>query len=79
MISDLSAKHARDTVYFAVGGTTTGGTFDMARFTINGQTRADVTAKRPGTNEFYDVYTIPEGITTLTVAAQIHHSSLGWN
>ncbi len=79
MISDLASKHAGDTVYFSVGGTATAGSFDKARFTVNGQLRAEVTALRPGTTEFYDVYTIPEGITTLTVAAQIHHISLGWN
>jgi hypothetical protein len=79
MITDLASKHAGDTVYFSVGGSATAGSFDKARFTINGQLRAEVTTKKPGSDEFYDIYTIPQGITTLTVAAQIHHTTLGWN
>lgn len=78
-MQQLVTKHAGDMVYFTVGGTTTGGSFDMAHFTINGELRSDVTTKRPGTEEFYDAYTLPEGLTTLSVQAQIHHTTLGWN
>lgn len=78
-LTDLVRKNAGDTVYFTVGGTTTGGSFDRARFTINSDLRPDVVTMRPGTDEFYDAYVIPEGLTTLNVQAQIHHTTLGWN
>ena len=77
-MSDLAVLAVGDTVRFAVGGTTTGGTFDKARFTINGTLRPEVTAQKPGSNEYFDEYTIPAGTTSFSVNAQIHHSSLGW-
>ena len=75
---DLSSLNAGDVVRFVVGGDTDSGFFDKARFTINGTLRPEVTSKRPGTEEFYDEYIIPAGVTSFTVDAQIHHSSLGW-
>lgn len=77
-VNDLVLLSPGDTVRFTVAGSTTGGNFDKARFTINGQARAEVTQKRPGTEQFYDEYTIPEGATGLAVSAQVHHSSLNW-
>jgi len=80
-ITDLSTLKAGDTVRFTVSGTTTSGNIDKARFRINTPTwRTAVTTKRPGTNEFYDEYTIPEGITTFTINAQLHHTNpdIGW-
>ena len=38
----------------------------------------EITTKRPGTNEFYYDYTIPEGTHSFEVSAKIHHSTLGW-
>lgn len=76
--SDLSNLKTGDLVRLTVGGTTTSGSFDKARFTVNGVTEAEVTAKRPGTDEFFDEYVIPEGTTSFNVSAQIHHSVLGW-
>jgi len=52
--------------------------FDKARFIINGTTRAEVTQKKPNTNEYYDEYTILDGVTTFSISAQIHHLVLGW-
>lgn len=75
---DLSNLSEGDVVRFAVGGTTDSGSFDRARFTINGTQRAEVTTKRPGTNDFYDEYTVPAGVTNFTIDAEIHHTSLGW-
>jgi len=75
---DLSGLEAGDIVRFAVGGTTDSGSFDKARFTINGILMPEVVTKRPGTEEFYDEYTIPSSVTSFTVNAQIHHISLGW-
>lgn len=78
-ITDLSTLKAGDTIRFTVSGQTTSGTIDMARFRVNSPAwRAAVTQKRPGTQEFYDEYTIPEGVTSFTVNAQLHHTSLGW-
>lgn len=76
--SNLSNLKAGNVVRFTVGGTTTSGSFDKARFTVNGVARAEVTGKRPETDEFFDEYVIPEGTTGFTVSAQIHHSVLGW-
>lgn len=57
----------------------TDGTVDKARFTINGTLRPEVTTLKPGTsNEIYDEYTIPEGITTFKVTSQIHSTEIGW-
>lgn len=75
---DLSSLNTGDVVRFVVGGNTDSGFFDKARFTINGTLRPEVTTKRPGTEEFYDEYLIPAGVTSFTIDAQIHHSSLGW-
>ena len=77
-ITDLSTLKAGDKVRFTVAGQTSTGSFDRARFIINGVTRPEVTAKRPNTQEFYDEYTIPTGITTFSVNAQLHHTTLGW-
>lgn len=77
-MSDLAVLQEGDVVRFAVAGSTTSGFFDKARFTINGTLRPEVTAQKPGSDEFYDEYTIPEGTENFTVSAQIHHSSLGW-
>ncbi len=76
--SDLSSLKQGDLVRFAVSGTTSQGSFDKARFTINGTQRPDVTTKKPGSEEFYDEYTIPSGTTSFTINAQVHHSTLGW-
>jgi len=68
-----------DTVRFTVAGQASSGSFDKARFKINGVQRPEVTGKRPATEEYYDEYTIPAGITTFTINAQIHHATLGWS
>jgi hypothetical protein len=76
--SELSKLAPGDVVRFAVAGTTTSGGFDKTRFTINGTLRPEVTAQKPASDEFYDEYTIPDGVTDFTVSAEIHHTSLGW-
>jgi len=76
--SELSKLIPGDIVRFAVAGTTTQGGFDKARFTINGTLQPEVTAQKPGSDEFYIEYTIPAGITNFTVSAEIHHTSLDW-
>jgi hypothetical protein len=65
-------------VRFAVSGSASEGTFDKARFTVNGIQRSSVTAKKPGTEEYFDEYEIPEGVANFNIDAQVHHSSLGW-
>jgi len=75
-IIDLSSLKAGDIIRFTVSGTTNSGNIDKARFRINSPTwRTDVVAKKPGTGEFYDEYTIPEGVTSFTINTQLHHTS----
>jgi len=79
-VSQLSQLMAGNTVRFTVAGTSVGeGSIDRARFRINGVQRPEVTQKKPASEEFYDEYTIPEGITTFSIGAQIHHTTLGWS
>lgn len=75
----LSQLDPGKTIYLTVSGTSTSGSFDRARFTVNGVLRPETTNTKPGaSNIFYDSYTIPAGATTFTVSAQVHHTSLGW-
>lgn len=75
----LSQLKAGDVVRFAVTGTATSGTFDMARFSVNGETPQEVTDTKPGSaNEFYYEYTIPTGVSTFNVSAEVHHTEMGW-
>jgi hypothetical protein len=76
--SQLASLKTGDIVRFAVEGTASSGTFDKARFTVNGQLRSEVSTKKPSSNEFYDEYTIPAGTVNFTVSAQVHHVTLGW-
>ena len=77
--AQLAQLKVGDTVRFTVAGQASSGSFDKARFKINSVQRPEVTGKRPGTDEYYDEYTIPAGITTFTINAQIHHATLGWS
>jgi hypothetical protein len=76
--NDLKNLKPNDVVRFVVGGTTSGGSFQKAQFTINGTQRAEVTNKKPGEERFYDEYTVPSGVTSFNVQAKIFHSTLGW-
>lgn len=74
----LSQLEEGDVVRFAVFGTASEGTFDMARFSINGAAAVESTDIKPSSQEFYYEYTIPAGEDTFNVSAEIHHSELGW-
>lgn len=76
--AELSAMQAGELVRFTVGGTTSRGSFSAARFTINGELMEEVTTKRPGTDEFYYEYEIPEDVIDFTIDAEIMHSEAGW-
>jgi len=76
--SDLSNLEEGDVVRFAVTGTASAGTFDKARFSVNGAAPVEVTDLRPGSEDFYYEYTIPVGTETFSVNAEIHHSEYGW-
>jgi hypothetical protein len=65
-------------VYFCVNGTSTGGVFDKARFTVNGVLRPEVTLRRPGTTDFCDLYTIPANVYSFSIQGEIHNTLLGW-
>lgn len=74
----LSNLDPGDKVRFSVSGTTNQGSFDMARFTINGSQKDPVSTKKPQTEEFYYEYSIPSGVTDFDIDAEIHHTDLGW-
>jgi len=76
--TDLANLRVGNNIQFCVAGTTTGESFDMARFTINGTLLANTTTKRPASNDFCQAYTIPANVYTFSVTAEIHHTSLGW-
>lgn len=76
--SNLSILKTGDKVRFTVTGTATSGTFDKAKFTINSVAQPETTSKKPSSGEFYTEYTIPSGITSFTISAQIHHTTKGW-
>ena len=76
--NDLKGLQTGNHVRFAVSGTTNGGSFDKARFTINNSLKPEVTTKKPGTNEFYYEYIVPQGTTSFSVKGELHHTSLGW-
>jgi len=76
--TSLSSLAVGSVVNFCVVGTTTGGSFDKARFTINGVLQAETTTQRPGSQDFCQSYTIPAGTTAFDVTAQLHHTTLEW-
>ncbi len=76
--SDFDEIKPGDTIRVAVEGNATGGSITKAKFKINGTQRAEVTGKKPGANEFFDEYKIPLGSVSLSVEAQVFHSTLGW-
>lgn len=76
--AQLSQLSEGDIVRFAVSGTATSGTFERARFSVNGGAAQEVTDKRPGSEDFYYEYIIPAGVTSFNVTAEVFHSELGW-
>jgi len=75
----LSQLKAGEVIYLTVTGTTNTGSFDKARFTVNGVLRPETTSLKPGTTStYYDEYTIPDGTSAFSVGAQIHHVDLDW-
>ena len=83
--SGLSAATVGETVNFCVGGTTSAGGFDMAKFTItaNGTDGSPIQSSTKGQGAaaslFCTSYQIPSGITSFSIKGQIHDSSLGWS
>lgn len=76
-ISQLSSLSVGSVVRFAVSGTATSGNFDKARFTVNGALGPEVTTQNPKqAGQFYYDYTIPTGVTSFTVAGEVHHQQL---
>ena len=75
--SQLSSLRVGNIVRFTVSGTPAN-KINKAKFRINGVDRPETSSKKPGTNEYYDEYTIPAGTTSFTVNAKLHHVTLGW-
>ncbi|WKZ25305.1 MAG: hypothetical protein QY322_02845 [bacterium] len=76
--AQLSQLKTGDDVNFCVTGSASSGSFNKARFTINTVQQAETTTIRPTSPDYCQSYTIPAGVTTFNVTAQINHTSLGW-
>jgi len=77
-IEELSQLSKGDIVRFAVTPTANTGVFKRARFSVNGETAVEVTDKRPGSEDFYFEYLIPDNVYNFNVRAEVLHSELGW-
>jgi hypothetical protein len=73
---DLKKLKAGDVIRVTVSGASNNGNFDKARFTINGSLHPEVASKKPGSNEYYEEYTIPTGAKSFSVKSQVHHEQL---
>lgn len=71
--SQLTQLKAGDKVRFAVSGQITGSTISKARLRINNGAWQETATKKPGSEEFYIEYTIPSGVTSFTVEAEIYY------
>ena len=76
--TELSSLEEGDLVRFAVSGSASGGSFNKARFSVNGQSIGESLTKKPGSDEFYKEYTIPAGTVYFEVKGEVFHSTLGW-
>lgn len=76
--AQLSQLNAGDKVNFCVTGSASSGSFNKARFSINGGLQQETTTVRPSGTDFCQDYTIPAGTTNFVVVAQINHITLGW-
>ena len=88
--AQLADLQSGEIVYISVSGwsstpTLDNGGFDKAVFTVNGVDRPESTNAKPkspsdppDTWEIYDLYTIPDGVTSFTIRATIHHQTAGW-
>jgi len=79
--TQISNLIAGNQINFCVRGSVTPvtGSFDRARFTINGLLYKDTITIRPGTtNEFCQKYYIPVGTYNFRTVGEIHHTTLGW-
>ena len=76
--SNRSSLTEGDVVYLCVSGYASSGSYDKARFIINGSLQEETTLQRSGSSDFCQSYTIPGGTTTFNISGQVHHSTLGW-
>jgi len=82
--AQLALLHPTNKVNFCVTGSATGGSFDKARLTINGVLQTETITKRPGNDDYCQLYPIPglvggtPPVTTFNITAEIHHVTLGW-
>lgn len=72
-VTALSKLKAGDQVKFCATGETNQNQvpFNAARFTINGTLRPETSTPGNQPNQFCDLFTIPEGVTTFNVTAQV--------
>lgn len=77
--AQLSGLAVGTSVNYCVTGTATSGSFDKAKFTINGTAGGEITTKGQGAaaSAFCAASAIIAGANSVT--AQIHHATLGWS
>ena len=75
---DLNQVAPGDEIIISVTSTTTAGSIEQARFSINNQSQEPTILKRPDTNDLYINYIIPEGANKLEVTVELYHSTFGW-
>lgn len=76
--AQLASLKAGDDINFCVAGVATGGSFNKAKFTINGALQPETTFVKPNSGDYCQHYVIPSGTATFNITAQIHHVTLGW-
>lgn len=77
--TQLTQTKAGDQLYYCVTGFANVGTFDKARFTINGVLNPETTLLRPTTTTDYcQAYTVPAAVYDFNIVGEIHHTTLGW-
>lgn len=75
----LATTVAGDQLYYCVSGYANTGTFDKARFTINGVLYPDTTLLRPGsTADYCYQYKVPANVYSFNVQGEVHNTVLGW-
>jgi len=76
--AELSELKPGDEVYFTVeGNAVSSGNIQKGRIKVNSGDWQETTNKKPGSEEFYITYTIPEGVTTFTVVGEVF-DGLNW-
>lgn len=69
--ANMSDLNVGDVVRFVVVGSGVPSDYTAARMTINGTLQSETTTRVAGSNNLYQDYTIPAGVTSFTVSAEL--------